>query len=174
MKPALVSKKVDAMIRGVRKHVLPGMSFTVAGVVYDQAAFLAVLEPVQQVNRELSDARLVVRQKIIDREKLHAGIRPLLGTVPFVFGSHWGRSNPLLEDFGIRPDKPRRKLTAAQKAIATAEGVRTRRARGSYTSKKQRQQITTAGKPGLSLVDPQGNVKAIEPPAPPGKPRPKK
>jgi hypothetical protein len=174
MKPARVTKRVNAFIRGVTKHVLPGTTFKLGGVAYTKASLLAKLVLVQQANEELADARLVVSQKVQAREKAHAAIRPFLEALTFFFGSQYGVENPILGDFGLPYVKARRQLTVVQKAIATAEGVRTRRLRGSYTSKKQLAQITVAGQPGLSVVDPQGNVKELLPPAPPGKARPKR
>ncbi len=173
MKPARVSKRIDAFIRGVQKRLAPGVPFKVDGVTYDQASLLAKLLPVQQANLDVAEARMTLSQKVVVREGLHEAIRPFLGPLSDAFRNMYGSSNPGLSDFGVSYDKPRRKLTAEQKAIATAEGVRTRRARGSYTSAKQRAQITAEGLPGLLVVDPQGNVKELLPPASPGKARPK-
>jgi hypothetical protein len=174
MKPARLTKRVDALVRGITLHVLMGESLALKGVPYDKASLLAKLAAVKQAGDDLAAARTVVRQKIQAREEIHAAVRPMLEPLRWLFAGRYGPENPILADFGIPIAGKRRKLTAAEKAIATAEGVRTRRARGSYTSKKQRRQITAEGKPGLSFIDAQGNLTEILPPAPPGKPRPKR
>ncbi|MHB1846195.1 MAG: hypothetical protein ACYCWW_15340 [Deltaproteobacteria bacterium] len=174
MKPARVSMRVDAMVRGVRSKLRPGKRFHVGGVAHDRASLLLKLGPVQEANRAVAEARRALTARILERERLHEEIRPFLSNLAMALGNELGPANPILSAFGVPVARPRRQPTSAQKAISAAEGVRTRRIRGSYTSKKQLAEITAEGRPGLALVDPQGNVTPLLPPAPPGKPRPKR
>ncbi|MHB8419424.1 MAG: hypothetical protein ACYDCL_15220 [Myxococcales bacterium] len=174
MKPARVTKRVDSFLKGIQKHLAPGIVLNIAGAIHDQASLLAKLQPVRQASRELADARSLVRQKLAARERIHDEIRPFLGDLSVTLAAHFGADNRILAEFGVPYVKPRRQLTVEEKLIASAEGVRTRRSRGSYTSKKQRRDITTEGKPGLTFVDPQGKMTVLLPPAPPGRARPKK
>jgi hypothetical protein len=174
MKPDRLLSRVRKLAAGARKHLVPGKPLSVAGAPHDQGSILSRLEAVLAANKAVADARNAVTHAIAAREKLHAAARPFVEDLKASLTAHFGTTNPILSEFGVPVSRRRRQLTSEEKAIASAEGVRTRRARGSYTSQKQRAQITLAGRPGLSLVDPQGNVKLVLPPAPPGKPRPKK
>ncbi len=132
MKPARVTTAVERAVRGLRLHFPPGWTLRLLGVDYDQTALLAKLTRVQRVNEELAEARVAVKQKIAEREALHADARPFLELLKLGLLARLGQSNPLLAEFGFPVDKPRRRRTVQEKAASAAEGVWTRRLRGSY------------------------------------------
>ncbi len=173
-KPSRVRKRLDPFIRGVLAHFGNGETMRVDGKLYDQAGLLGWLQPLQTAHQEVEQVRNLLSAKVHVREQLSAAAKSFLDHLPLALGVKFGATSPILYDFGLRPARPRKQPTVEQKTIAYAEGVRTRRARGSYTSDKQRKEITVEGKRGLSLVTPDGEVKEILPPAPPGKPRPRR
>ncbi|MHB8418285.1 MAG: hypothetical protein ACYDCL_09425 [Myxococcales bacterium] len=165
---------MNAFLPGVRTVLVPGQPFPVAGVSFDQASLLAKLEPVPQANQAVDMLRAQLAAKVRERDALHDQVRPFLNELRDSLVQMLGPSNPALRQFGIPMKRPRRQRTAAEKTISAIEGVRTRRVRGSYVSQKARQDITVEGKPGLDFVDPKGKVIGRFPPAPPGKPRPRR
>ena len=97
------------------------------------------------------------------------------GTLAFLDGletalkAAFGSGSVQLQDFGIKPPKAKKQLTVEEKALSVAAAKGTKKVRG-IIGKNQRAAITTQGKPGLALVDAQGNVVpgALTGPTPPG------
>jgi hypothetical protein len=82
-----------------------------------------------------------------------------------------GPSSPLLASFGIAPPKPKAARSAVEKAVSTALAANTRAVRGTKSA-KQKQAITTTGKPGLTVVGPSGEPLLTVGPVPPGSSEP--
>ncbi len=84
-----------------------------------------------------------------------------------VIKSTFGEDSPLLASFGIATPKPKAARSTLQKAVSTALSKNTRVVRGTMSA-KERQSITTSGKPGLVVVAPTGEPLLTVAPVPPG------
>jgi hypothetical protein len=79
----------------------------------------------------------------------------------------FGKNSPVLASFGIAAPKPRAPRAALEQAISTALAANTRAVRGTLTA-KQRQAITATGKPGLTVLGPNGKPLLTVAPVAPG------
>ena len=157
------------MVAGFQKDFTAKQSLTVEGTAMLQPAILAQLKAELAVITDADDARNALAAKVAVKKAGAAGTKSFLSQLEAALKTAFGSGNPQLQDFGIAPPKAKKALTVEQKALSVAAAKGTKKARG-IIGKNQRAKITTQGKPGLAVVDAQGNVVpgALTGPTPPG------
>jgi hypothetical protein len=166
---SVVESRITAMQAGFQKDFTAKQSLTVEGTAMLQPAILSQLETELALLTDVDDARNTLASKVAAKKAGTAGTLQFLTGLETALKAAFGTGNPQLLDFGIKPPKVKKALTAEQKALSVAAAKGTKVARG-IIGKAQRAKITTQGKPGLALVDVQGNVVPgiLTGPTPPG------
>ncbi len=153
----LVVSRITAMQAGFTKDFTAKMSLPVEGSSMGQPAILSQLETFLTVITEAEDARATLASKVAAKKAQMPAIAKFLSDLESSLKQTLGSGNPELQDFGIKPPKAKKRLTAQQKAVSTANAKATKAVRG-IIGKTQRAKITTAGTPGVAILDAQGNV----------------
>ena len=166
--PVIVNR-IMAMQAGFQKNFTAKQSLPVEGVAMLQPAIIGQLGAELQVVTDAESARNTLTQKVAARKAAAPGTQKFLAALESALKSQFGSGDPRLQDFGIKLPKPRKKLTAEEKTLAVAAARDTKQARG-IMGKKQRASITTTGKRGLALVNPEGGIVTglLTGPTPPG------
>ncbi len=166
---SLIENRLSSMQAGFQKDFTPKQSLPVDGTPMTQQAIIGQIGSYLQILSDVAGARNALAVKIAAKKAAMPAIHKLLSDLEIALKFTLGSKNPLLPDFGIQPPKSRKKPDSQTKALAAAAAKSTKRARG-IIGKNQRAQITAQGKPGLALVDAQGNVlpDALTGPLPPG------
>ena len=164
---ASVTNKVNLLIAGMNKNftaknslTVGGQSMTLAQIVAQLAAEVTLIGNVTDTKSAWSAAVAAVKAGATANSLFVAN---LIAAIKQAFGP----SSPLLASFGIATPKPKAALTAVQKAVSTALAANTRVVRGTK-SEKQKQAITTSGKPGVTVVSPSGEPLLTVGPVAPG------
>ncbi len=166
---SVVVNRITAMVAGFQKDFTAKQSLTVNGTSMLQPAILSQLAAELALLTATDAARTALATAVAAKKAGAAGTTLFLTQLEQALKSTFGTGSPQLQDFGIAPPKPRKQLTVEQKALSVAAAKGTKKARG-IIGKNQRAAITTQGKPGLAVVDAQGNVVpgALTGPTPPG------
>ncbi|MHB1844560.1 MAG: WS/DGAT domain-containing protein [Deltaproteobacteria bacterium] len=161
--------RVDNMEAGFNKNFTPKQSLTVDGKPLTQGQLLAKLGAVGALFADITTAKNGVKVAVAAKNAALPAARQLLVDLEQALKQLYGSRSAVLPDYGINLPKPRAPRTAEEKALSAAQGKRTRGVRGTMTP-KERAKITTAGKPGLVLVDPAGTLVpgVLTGPTPPG------
>lgn len=164
---SIIVNRITAMQAGFQKDFTPKMGLVVEGVNMLQPAILAELATDLALYTAADAARTALSNAVAAKKAAGPGIVKFLDTLETLLKQQFGSGAAELQDFGIKPPKARKVLTAEEKAVAVAKG--TKKARG-IMGKNQRGAITAQGKPGLVLVSPTGTVVpgAMTGPTPPG------
>ncbi len=155
-----VTKEVSqakALIAGAQQSLPAKTVLTILGVAITVPAIIAKLQTLLTLDLQVAQTYAAWRAAVAARKTAVPGLRSFMAAFVSVLKQQLGPRNPVLQTFGIPPPKARRQLTAEEKATAVALGKRTHGRRGP-TGKRQRAAITVDGKPGVQLVDAQGNV----------------
>jgi hypothetical protein len=166
---AVVVNRLTSMVAGFQKDFTAKQSLTVDGTSMLQPAILSQLAADLALLTDAENARNALAVAVAAKKAGAAGTTLFLSQLEKALETAFGSGNPQLQDFGIAPPKTKKQLTVEQKALSVAAAKGTKKVRG-IIGKNQRAQITTQGKPGLAVVDPQGNVVpgALTGPTPPG------
>ncbi len=153
----VVISRITAMQAGFNKDFTAKQSLLMDGTSVGQPAILGQLGTFLQVIQGVETARQALAARVAAKKAQSAAVTKYLSQLEAALKQALGSGNPELQDFGIKPPKTRRQLTVQEKAVAAANARATKEARG-ILGKKQRAKITTAGTPGVAVVDPQGNI----------------
>ncbi len=166
---SVVVNRITAMVAGFQKDFTAKQSLTVNGTSMLQPAILSQLAAELALLTATDAARTALATAVAAKKAGAAGTSLFLSQLEAALKSTFGSGSPQLQDFGIAPPKAKKQLTVEQKALSVAAAKGTKKARG-IIGKNQRAAITTQGKPGLAVVDAQGNVVpgALTGPTPPG------
>jgi hypothetical protein len=166
---SVVVNRLTSMAAGFQKDFTAKQSLTVNGTSMLQPAILSQLAAELALLTDTDAARTALANAVAAKKAGAAGTTLFLSQLEQALKTTFGSGNPQLQDFGIAPPKAKKQLTVEQKALSVAAAKGTKKVRG-IIGKNQRAAITTQGKPGLAVVDPQGNVVpgALTGPTPPG------
>ena len=148
--------KATNLVAGAQKNLPTTSRFTILGVAMLVPAIIAKLQGFLTLDLQVAQTYAAWKAAVAAREAALPEAKAFIAAFIAVLRQEFGPGNPILPSFGIPLPKPRRQPTAEQKATAVALAKRTHGKRGP-TGKRQRAAITVAGKPGMKLVDPQGN-----------------
>lgn len=166
---SVVVVRINAMVAGFQKDFTAKQSLTVEGTPMLQPAILSQLAADLALITNTENARNALAVAVAAKKAGAAGTTLFLSQLDTALKTTFGLGSPQLQDFGIAPPKAKKQLTVEQKALSVAAAKDTKKVRG-IIGKNQRAAITTQGKPGLAVVDAQGNVVsgALTGPTPPG------
>jgi hypothetical protein len=166
---SIIANRITSMSAGFTKDLTAKESLTVEGTSMLQPAILAQLATELALVTNAEAARNALATAVAAKKAGAAATTKFLSDLEAALKAAFGSGSAELQDFGIAAPKAKKVLTAEQKALAVAAAKSTKVARGIIGS-VQRAKITTQGKPGLALVDAQGNVVpgAVTGPTPPG------
>ena len=166
---SIVANRLTTMAAGFTKDFTAKQSLTVEGTSMLQPAILAQLAEELALITDVEDARNALAAKVAAKKAGTPGTLKFLDGLETALKAAFGSGSAQLQDFGVKPPKAKKQLTAEQKALSVAAAKGTKKVRG-IIGKNQRAAITTQGKPGLAVVDAQGNVVpgALTGPTPPG------
>jgi hypothetical protein len=166
---SVIANRIVAMQAGFQKDFTPKQSLVVEGNTMLVPAILAQLAAELALVTAADNARTALAAAVAARKAGAQATTKFLDALESVLKMTFGSGGAQLQDFGIKPPKAKKVLTVEEKALAVAESKATKKARG-IIGKNQRSAITTQGKPGLAVVDPQGNLVpgALTGPTPPG------
>ncbi|MHB1846170.1 MAG: hypothetical protein ACYCWW_15205 [Deltaproteobacteria bacterium] len=146
--------KVDALEAGTKKNIVGKATVTVQSNPMTSAQLQAKLGTADALYGAVTSARAALKQALTSWETALPDLRQFVKDYELAIKGLLGSKSPLLVDFGMKPAKPAVR-TAETTAKGVAQGRQTRLVRGTK-GKKQRQQITTSGEPGLLFVTPSG------------------
>jgi hypothetical protein len=123
-----VKKRVVAVLSGLKKKKLPATvtSLVVAGKHYPLLPLEKKLEIFLGYWKSVDDFTEALRGAVRLRNAKARDARDFLDDLELAIVYALGRKNPKLRDFGIKPQKQRRRLTAKEKVRANAKRKATR------------------------------------------------
>jgi len=168
---ASITNKVNLLIAGLNKNFTAKNTITVGGQSLSVTQILAQLAPLATLEGNVVDTKnawsAVVAAKTAGLPAIEKFVAQLIAALKTTLGE----GSPLLASFGIAVAKPLAALSAVAKAVSTALALNTRVVRGTKSA-KQKQAITTTGKPGLTVVGPSGQPLLTVGPVSPGSSEP--
>jgi hypothetical protein len=166
---SIIQSRITAMVAGFQKDFTAKQSLPVNGTTTLQPAILSQLAAQLALITDVEGARDTLASKVAAKKAGMPAVLAYLSQLEQALKTAFGAGNPQLLDFGIKPPKAKKQLTTEEKALSVAAAKGTKLARG-IIGKAQRSRITTQGKPGLALIDAQGNVVPgiLTGPTPPG------
>ncbi|MHB8417872.1 MAG: hypothetical protein ACYDCL_07340 [Myxococcales bacterium] len=164
---ALINK-CDQLERGTTKNIVGKATVIVTGTAMNATAINARLTQADTLYSAVKNAKSAWQKALAAWEAAEPDIRTFADEYTLALKSLFGKSNPILAEFGIKPYAPK-KPTVETKAKSLAKRKGTLSVRGP-TGKVQRSQITTEGQPGLLFVSATGEPVpgALGGPVPPG------
>jgi len=160
--------KMRKMATGFQRNGNLLAKFEMLGRQVTPAQVLARLKPSLDAADQAETLKSQLKASLAARDESVLADQPYFAQVSISLVSTFGGRDPRLEYFGVPYEKPRKKRTAAEEAVSVALRKQTRQVRGTM-GRKQRAAITSAGKPGVIVVDPSGKPIGGLPPVPPGK-----
>ena len=166
---SVVQNRITAMQAGFTKDFTAKQSLAVDGNTMLQPAIMSMLATVLSLITNAETARTALAAAVAAKKAGMAQVLKDLDNLEAALKAAFGSGAAQLQDFGIKPPKARKALTAEEKALSVAAAKGTKKVRG-IIGKSQRAAITTQGKPGLVLVSPDGSLVpgALTGPTPPG------
>ena len=131
------------------------------------AQIMAQLAPLATLEQNVVDTKDAWVAAVAAKKSGLPPIEKFVGLLIAAIKNTLGPESPLLASFGIATPKPKAALTAVQKAVSTALAANTRVVRGTKSA-KQKQAISAAGKPGVTVVGPSGEPLLTVAAVPPG------
>ena len=166
---AAVVNKLKNLDAGVQKHLTAASLIPVNGQWLTQGQLHTQLTAWLQIFQDVDDAKAAVKAKLAVGARALPDIEEALPSMVVSFRNVFGSGSPKLAGSSVSPrKKARRKQTAAERIVSLAQWYATRKTRG--TMGKQHKAVTTAGKPGVIIVSPDGKqLPGGRPPVPPRK-----
>ena len=161
------AKRAAAMLNGVLKNIPVKSSLMLGGSSTTQPQMVTQLKTIVQTAQDVVDAKTAWQAKVASQKTGAPAAKELLDNLVMALKQQFGAANPLLASFGIALPKPRTSRTALERAASHAQTLNTRKARN-IISAKERQSITTTGKPGVTVVGPTGQPLLTLAPVAPG------
>jgi hypothetical protein len=159
--------KVNLLSQGVTQNFTAKNSLTLQGTAMTQVAILARLAAITGRDTASTNAKAAWTAALAAKTAAMPADEKFVAELITVIKSTFGAGSPVLASFGIAAPKAKAALTTIQKAISTALSKNTRVARGTMSA-KERQSITTTGKPGVVVVGPDGSPLLTVSPVAPG------
>jgi hypothetical protein len=126
-----------AMIAGTQKHFSSVPQLTFGEGTLTPAQVEAQLQALATLRSDVNAARIVMEAKLSAERAKSPALRAFLRDyVSFVMAT-FGKSPETLADFGLKPRKAPKPLTAEQAAAKAAKAKATRKARGTVGKKKK-------------------------------------
>jgi hypothetical protein len=154
--PKWFEAKAAALRQGLLQHLPPSAQEVILG---------GKKMPLTELHRQLEEMENQLKAVHLAQSQHHWAVVARREAMPrfhalyedaVLFVRHlFGRESTQLQDFGIKPHRPRRQLSAEAKAIARAKAAATRHLRGTR-SRKQREAITLERPPVLQVLGPSG------------------
>ncbi|MEZ0227822.1 MAG: hypothetical protein ACAI25_04300 [Planctomycetota bacterium] len=125
--PRGIELVADTAINGLKFHVPAGVtSIVVGGVSYQIADLVKLAETLIKPWKDVRAARAVIRQAMDDRPEELAQLKTFLADLNYSVATIVGRDSEELRQFGFRPKRRRKDLSAEEKAEAAAKAKLTR------------------------------------------------
>jgi hypothetical protein len=159
--------KVNLLIAGLNKNFTAKNSITVGGTSMTLAQILAQLAPLATLEQNAVDTKNAWEAAVAAKKSGLPPIEKFVGLLIAALKNTLGPESPLLASFGIATPKPKAPRSSVQKAVSTALAANTRVVRGTKSA-KQKQSISAAGKPGVTVVGPSGEPLLTVAAVPPG------
>jgi hypothetical protein len=159
--------KVNLLSQGMTTNFTPKNSLTVLGQAMTQVQIVAQLTAIKGRDTAANLAKSAWTVAVAAKKNAMPEDKKFVAALIAVIKQTFGDASPLLASFGIALPKPKTARTAIQKAVTTALSKNTRVVRG-IMSAKERQSITTTGKPGVVVVAPSGQPLLTVGAVPPG------
>jgi hypothetical protein len=143
--PGIVSKQssnkqadlATKLAAGIQKYLSAVPQLTVGGGNITPAQVVAQLTALATLRTDVNSARTVMEAKLAEERAKGPALEVFLtAVVSFVRGTY-GNSPDTLADFGLKPKKARKPLTAEQLAAKALKAKATRKARGTVGKKKK-------------------------------------
>jgi hypothetical protein len=153
----VVQNRITAMQAGFTKDFTAKQSLAVDGDTMLQPAILTMLATDLSLITNAENARTALAAAVAAKKAGMAQVLKDLANLEAALKQAFGSGAPQLQDFGIKPPKARKALTVEEKALSVASAKGTKKVRG-IIGKSQRVAITTQGRPGLVVVNPDGSL----------------
>jgi hypothetical protein len=129
--------RIDLALNGVEGVLPTTVSLEVGGVVMTQSAIQAKLSSSAQIEALPRLLRAQLQAAVAAKRSDEIAMMAFLADLKAGLVAHYGRSNPVLLQFGFAPYKKPAKRTTAKNAVATAKSLATRSARGTMGSRQK-------------------------------------
>ncbi len=159
--PALFEAELENVDAGVLRNVPATASLMLNGAPLSQPQIDAKLKAYLASFAAAEAARQQYQAALAARRALTIEARDFFLQLKKALTAWFGAQNPVLADFGFRPDRPRAPRTAEQQLLAAAKAQLTREARGTKSKKKLRAVRPTVGTPMVAVS---GEGKQVTPP----------
>ena len=166
---AAFANRVSHMVAGFTKDFTSRMSLTIGGVSMTQPQILARLADIAGLFKNVTTAKSAYEVAVAAKSSGLPLARLFMTNLDQALRQNYGKESPVLPDFGLSLPKARRVRTPQEKVISTAHAKETRKLHN-ILGAQQRAKITVEGKPGLVLLDANGQPieGALTGPTPPG------
>jgi hypothetical protein len=158
---------VNLLIAGMNKNFTAKNSLLIGGTSMTQVQILAQLAAEVTLIGNVTDTKNAWSAAVAAMKSASAANSSFDANLVAAIKQAFGPSSPLLGSFGIATPKPKAVRSAVEKAVATALAKNTRVVRGTKSA-KQKQAITLAGTPGLTVVNSSGEPLLTVGPVAPG------
>lgn len=149
--PALFEAELENVDAGVLRNVPATASLMLNGAPLSQPQIDAKLKAYLASFAAAEAARQQYQAALAARRALTIEARDFFLQLKKALTAWFGAQNPLLADFGFRPDRPRAPRTAEQQLLAAAKAQLTREARGTKSKKALRAIRPTVGTPMVAV-----------------------
>lgn len=153
--------ELTLMDSGVMNEIPSTTDLLVAGQPVSQPALDAELKSDIHLFQAVIDAQTQLQTARAARKAAIQAVRQRYKEIRAALIVRFGSGNPVLQKFGILPPKPRKQLTAEEKAVKNAKAKLTRGKRHTMGS-KQKSMLKTIGTPTVEIT-PDGTT-VIPPP----------
>jgi hypothetical protein len=127
--------RATQLIAGFQKHLATVTSLTLASVAYTPAQITTALTALVALYAAVDAANSVVKAKLTVEAAQAPALLSLMAALVSYVKLTYSESPDVLADFGLVPRKAKTPLTTAQRAVANAKSLATRKARGTTGSK---------------------------------------
>jgi len=130
--------RATQLIAGIQKHLATVTSLTLASVAYSPAQITTALTALVALYAAVDVAKSVVKAKLTVETAQAPALLSLMAALVSYVKLTYSESPDVLADFGLVPRKAPTPLTTAQRALANAKSLATRKARGTTGSKAKK------------------------------------
>jgi hypothetical protein len=125
------------LVAGIQKYLSAVPVLTVGGGAFSPAQVEAQLTALATLRSDVNTARIVMETKLADERVKGPALEVFLSAVVSFVRGTFGNSPEVLADFGLKPRKAPKPLTAEQLTARVKKAEATRRARGTVGKKKK-------------------------------------
>jgi hypothetical protein len=159
--------ELSNLTQGVEKVIPPGSSMMVNGQSYTQPQLVALLKGALALYEDVRLAKAALIGAIQKRRQKDAATHELYQQLKAALIANFGRSNPQLGRFGLKPRSPRA-LTGPEKQLRAAKAKITRRKRNTMGSRQKAgvksiaTPVVTLGPTGVTVTPAAADLGAAE------------